>query len=367
MAKIEDIVRQLQAVLPLYTDYFNDSLAISTITNPAGSTYQITTSSAHNLTTDDYINIENVLAKNQITTVTDLGDDKIKLKTTVSHDMTEGFNLVTGENYPKKVYLFDFTNLADGFYDLLEVPSKDEFIVDLSVVPTGTGFVCENRLDSINGRFQVTVIDSTNFTIDVLNSNFNDFIIFNDTFVKSNIRISGVGNPSRFIEYYSKQQNLTDFWAYVSVGETSVSFDRQITSDANQRVKNADDLRWECDQSFFVYVIAPTTDLYGGRFIRDLMVDIRRDLCKALCGVKFPSGFDTEQEGFLTTFLSDDFFDYVGSYYVHEFQFQNVYNFNPNDGVDPLNTRAFREFEINFKLMFDDYGDIKKTIEGDLP
>lgn len=365
MAKLQDIIAQLQAVLPQYTDYFNETLAVSAVANVSGSTFQITTSAVHGLTTGWYVNVENVLVKNPVTTITDLGSGQVKLKTNVTHDLTENFNLDEQKNHTETVYLSDFTNLSDDFYDLVSVPCQDQLIVSLPSLPSGSGNLGENRIDGILGRFQITVIDTTNFTIAVPTSNFTTFILSGNEEIIKNIRVSGIGAPPRIKDYYSTQ--LTDdFWAIVVNGVTVASFDRSITSDANQRKDTGDDMHYELNQPFFVYVFAPTRSTFGAREISDLMVDIRTALCKSLCGVQFDSGF-SEAERFLTTFLEDGFFDYVGENYIHQFQFETVYNFNPGDAVDPSNTRAFREFELNFKMQFDEYTDDKKLIEGEVP
>jgi len=368
MAKLEDIITQLQAVLPLYTDYFNDQVDISAVVNTVGDTYQITTSGVHGLTTNDYVLIKDVLTENEITTVIDHGNDQIQLTTTVPHDLTQNFDLLTPANHTVNVYLSGFSNVADGEYELLEVgPDGSNFIVSLSVVPTGTGFLNENRLDSVNGRKITTVIDTTNFTIEAPNSNFSQFLLNDDSKVIKNVRISGSGDPDKFIKYYTDQSNIDDLWLWVVPGDTKTSFSRNISSDANQRIKKSNQLVYECVQSFFIYVISPQTNSFGAREISDLMIDIRKYLCKSLVGVSFSSGFDTEPLGSLTTFQSDGFFSYVGAYYVHQFEFETVFNFNDRDAVDPLNSKAFRDVEINWKMNFDDYVENKKIIEGELP
>jgi len=367
MPKKEDVIKQLQAVLPKYTDYFSEKIQVSNVSYISGNTYQITTTTPHNLSNGLLINVEKILSKNKIITITNLGDGWIKFKTEVSHDLTKNFDQIKLENWTKQVYLQGFTNLADGYYDFTgDVPSKDEFTIILPVVPTGTGYLCEDRIDGINGRKAITLVDTTNFRIQGASNDFTSFALTTNSNITTDIRISGVGNPARFIQYYTKH-SINKFWAFVSTGETNVSYSRNIESDANQRFKKGEDIQFECIQPIFVYVIAPDIDTYGGRYISDIMVDIRKYLCKALVGVSFPSGFDTEPDSFLTSFRSDDFFDYDGAYYIHLFMFETVFNFYSRDGIDPLNTRAFRRFEINYKLNFDNFDTIKTTIEGDLP
>ena len=372
MPKLEDVVSQLQAVLPEYTDLFSESVDISTVANTAGSTFNIETATVHGKSTGDYVSVSGVLTNNQIITVTDQGDNVIKLTTLVSHDLTENFDLLTPANHPVQVFISGYSNLSDGLYALLEVIDGFNFTVSLNVVPSGTGFLNEDRFDSVNGRFQITVIDTTNFTINAPNSNFTSFFIASDSIIVSEVRITGTGDPSTFLKYYSDQtdpiaNDANNLWGFVVNSDTNTSFSRKTDSDANQRIKKSNQLVYECVQSFFVYVVTPQNNRFGARFVSDLMVDIRKYLCKSLVGIAFPSGFDSDPLESLTTFLSDGFFSYVGAYYVHQFEFETTFIFNPRDAVDPRNTRAFRNFEVNIKLRFDDYTETKKQVKGNLP
>ena len=63
--KLADVVTQLQLVLPKYTDYFDDSLSISSIEATAD-TATIITSSAHLLSNNDAVTIADVAIQTAI-------------------------------------------------------------------------------------------------------------------------------------------------------------------------------------------------------------------------------------------------------------------------------------------------------------
>lgn len=358
MAKMEDVITQLQAVLPKFNDKFSEKFSVSSVVSLGGGIFEIETATVHGLATGNAVNIRNILMVNPITGVS-IDSGIVTATTTVKHDLTEDFP-------PKaKLNISGFTNVPDAEYDLIDVPLGDTFTFDFASLPTGPGQLNEDRIDGVNGTFSITVTSTTKFTISAPDSAFTDFLIQSTSEVESCIRISGAADASRIVNYYSKQE-IDNFWAFVVNGPTTVSHDRNIQSDANTRISRRDELRFECIHPFSIYVIAPDIDNFSGRKIADEMIDIRSALCRSICGAEFDSGF-SEDKRFLTTFNGDSFFEYVGAYYMHQFDFETVYNFNPDDGVDLPDSRAFRDFTINLKLPFDGFSDIKKVIEGELP
>ena len=355
MAKITDIIAQLQAVLPKKTDKFHDEFSISGITSIGGGVFEIETSSVHGLSVGDYINIKDVISVNPISSVS-LDSGVVTATTTVYHDLTSTFH--------ETINLSGFNNVADGNYPLLSVPTGLTFTFANDDLPTGTGQLNENRIDGINGRYAVSSItDKTKFRISSTTV-FTSFIVSSGK-VMARIRISGLVSEDLLEKYYTEHE-ANEYWAFVIPLPTIASFDRKIQSDAKQKKQSSDEILTECVNPFSVFVVAPSINTIGGRYISDDMVDIRTAICKSLVGVKFDSGF-TESEKYITTFSGDGFFNYVGAYYIHRFEFENVYLFGQEDAVDLPDTRAFRRFEIDIKMEFDDYDLVKKSIDGDLP
>lgn len=364
MAYLRDIVTQLNAVLPKYTDKFNSSVAISAITRNDSSSFRITTSLAHGLSTGDYVGIKNALVVNPIINAS-LIDNILTLTTQFQHDMTENFE-PDGTNYPEYVNLSGFTGLDDGDYLLLTAPTANTFTIEADSLPSVLGNVNESRIDGINGRFEITVVDTTNFDITV-DTEFDNFDAQSITMIEKNLRVAPLATVDRMIERYKKTtQTITDYWMFVVNNDAASSWDRKINSDAVNKKQKLDDLYQELHQTFSIFVVIPTSNTFRGYEASDSAIDIRKALCKTLCGVEFSSGF-SQEEIFLTTYTRDNFFAYVGAYYIHEYVFENVYMFNPSDSVEPDDSRAFRRFEANFKLVFDNYEETKKEVDGNLP
>ena len=361
MAKLEDIIKQLQFVLPKYTNLFTEDFEILNVTDLGSKVFNIETASPHGLINSNYVNIEKALVKNELLIAEDKGLGQVLFTTKYYHDLTEG--------YHTEVYISGFTNITDGYYPLFNVPARNAFTCTLPNMPIGNGYLCEDRIDGIFGRFEVTVIDTTNFRITVPNSNFSDYIIASNlnSRVIARTRISGAADPDEFIKYYSEQDSKEEYWLFVVNGETSVTNNKRNDSDSINRVDKSDDFFIECYQPFFIYVIALTPDTYGARLISDGMIDIRKFLCKSLCGVEFNSHFAGEPMRFRTSYSGDSIYEYSGAYYVHIFEFENVFTINQVDTVENQYSRAFGFFDIDIKLPFDDFIIPKTEIKGELP
>ena len=359
MAKTADIIKQMMQILPIYSDKFNISLVIESVTALGDNLFKIKTTAAHGQKVGNWVKLQGVGVINPVT-ARSFSSGVYTFTTEFAHDQTEQWN--------KTVQLEGFSGLDDGLQDLHSVPLKNKFTIESEEdVITSNGNLIEYRIDGLNSRLEITVIDSlTEFTISAPLCPFDDFLINASTSkVFSSPRISGLATPDRIEKYYT-EQCAGKWWAFVINENTSVSADRAVMSDAMQKKARADAYQAECIQNFSIYVVAPALDTIGGRYIGDEMVDIRTALCKSLCGVQFDSGF-VDQKKYLTAFLGDGFYDYVGAYYVHKFTFETVYDMSAGDIVEPSDTRAFRRFEVGVKLQFDEYTEVKKQIDGDLP
>lgn len=358
MAKIEDIVKQMQAVLPRYTTKFSEPFVISSIVSIGGGVFEIETATVHGLIVGNYINVRGVLVVNSITAISyDSVNEIVVADTTNVHDLTD--------NFQSTVNITGFGAITDGDFTFVSAITPKRFSFSSAIEPTGLGQLNEDRLDGLNGRYEVdTIISTTKFRI-TSTTLHTAFVVNANSLVTSSIRVSGMSTVDRLVAYYSETK-IDKLWAFVIPEATSVSFNRRINSDAQQKFQRSNEIQYECYQTYGIYVVAPATDTTGARLLADDMVDIRTALCKSLVGVKFDSGF-VDSKVYIMTFNGDDFLDYVGSYYIHKFDFETVFNFSEGDAVDIPDSVAFREFQINLKTQFDDFGEIKKIIDGELP
>ena len=82
-------------------------------------------------------------------------------------------------------------------------------------------------------------------------------------------------------------------------------------------------------------------------------------------GAIFYSGL-SEESKYCSVFSGDSGASYNKAYYVHRFDFENVFNITNDDSIPTVYSRAFRDFQIGIKMEFDDYEEVKKQINGTL-
>lgn len=347
--KAEYIVRQLQAVLPKYTDFFTDKVNISSLTY-VGGTVTAVTATDHNLTTGDYVVVNNALEPNPITSIVRTGD--IATATTqFEHDLTAAVTetvIISGADQAE----------YNGVKQLLAVPTATtfEFTVtgDPTTPATGTIFLNEKKAFGYDGRFEVTVINPTTFIYSVAYSlrSSATSVVGTDITALTKARITSAAAFETSFDSYTKN-NIDDYYLFVVLGDTNANRDRFIENDASYRVGQGIDYRQILYQTIDIFVYAPTRNSISGRKQRDDMADIRIALFKSLLGARFDTGFtNTEIDGM--TFVRDGIEAYDNSKYIHNYEFQVAFTVTQEDTVEPDLNVAFRDFEINYLNDFEE-------------
>lgn len=343
--KAKQIVNQLRAVLPKYTDKFTDKINISSLTFSGGTVTAIT-SSVHGLSTGNIVNIVGALAPNTITSLTQT-DNIATAITQNAHDLTEGYQQtinISGANQSE----------YNGDKTLLSVIDRNTFTFQVTGNPTspatGTILLNEDKINEYNGRFQITVIDTTTFTYTIRGapgSPASGTIV-----VKTKARITGAATIERAIEAYTKQ-NIDDYYIFVVLGALNANRDRYINVDATYRFTKDEEYRQTLIQSFSIFMIVPSKNQIAGRRARDEIEDIRWSLYKSIVGAKLDSG---GSEGIRSgiTIINDDIFDYNGAIYIHQFVFEITFDITNDDIISPSDNVAFRDIQINYEQEDDD-------------
>jgi hypothetical protein len=184
--------------------------------------------------------------------------------------------------------------------------------------------------------------------------------------VLNNIRIDGLSSEQDIMDYIENQSEpLTKYTIFVVMGNVLASADRHIFSDAKNKKQSKEDLQTECVEDFSVYVLIPTQDETTPRSAINYIYTLRKYILKCLHGAEFDSGLD-EGIKYCAVFAGDAGESYTKAYYVHRFDFENVFNITNADSVPIGETRAFRDFQIGIKMEFDDYEEVKKQVNGTL-
>lgn len=357
--KIADIINQLRGVIPKYTDYFSDSLSVLTIT-ASGGTATIVTSTAHGLSGGENIVLKDVLSKNFITNMTQSGL-VFTLTTGADHDLTYG--------WPEHEYVtlsgFNQTEWNDSFY-LLSVPNRRTFTVrSANVIPGGLQFplvfpwtwksfsgnehLLENRIDGINGRYSVTVIDPVTLQV---TGDFDDGSYVGGS-ITTNHRIGGAVTEERAIEQYTQQQ-LDNYWMFVVMGDASISKDRSTYSDATATKSNGNDMRIRLIDNYSLFIIVNVTqDITAINALDVCRHDILLPILRCLNGVRFTSGL-TYSGDFKSILTGHNVFGYNRAVFVYRYDFELVMDLTNDDTVAPEDTRAFRDIDYYLTIGGDD-------------
>lgn len=357
--KIADIINQLRGVIPKYTNYFSDVLSVSSV-SATGGVATIVTSSAHGLIGGENIVLKDVLTQTFINVMTQNGL-VFTVTTTTDHDLTYG--------WPDHEYVtlsgFNQTEWNGLFY-LLSVPNRRTFTIRSSnVIPGGLQFpllfpwvwndfngtecLLENRIDGINGRYSVTVIDPVTIQI---TGDFEDGEYIGGSITCAH-RISGAVTEERAIEQYTNQP-LDDFWMFVVMTDANVSKDRETYSDATATKPNGNDMRMRLIDGFSLFIIANVTqDITAINALDVCRHDIFLPILKSLNGVRFTSGLTYEND-FKSIMTGHSVFGYDRAVFVYRYDFELVMDLTNDDTVAPEDTRAFRDIDYYQSIGGDD-------------
>lgn len=348
--KSSDIIQQLLSVLPSQTALFSDEVSISTLSK-VGTTVTAVTSTAHGLTTGDYVYINGAQRLTAISSITRVGTVATAI-TATDHDLTEDWFTTV-----------DITGAAESDYNgtkaLLNVTSRTKFNFTVTGSPTtpatGTIYLKEPWRRGFNGWYQVTVTNSTTFTytsLDTFTATATGTMV-----IRKLPRISGALNLERAVDSYTKfgQNKL---WAFVVLGPVKASKDRFSLGDSIASHMTGSAFRQSLINEVEVYVFTPTKTTLSGRVERDIISDVARYLYKSLVGITYPT-YLVDEPSTTLNFLEHKFLSWNNSFYVHQFRFEGTEELTKNDVVEPTFTRAFRDLQIN--LNNKDFGNTIMT------
>lgn len=335
--KTEDVVKQLAGVLPGVTTLFSKQIAVSSLVF-SGGIATATTAVAHGLKTNQFVTVSGAFSPTLITSINRIGTVATAV-TTTDHDLTFGFqDTVQIEGATETEY--------NGTHELLSVPNRRTFTFSVQGSPatpaTGSPQLLENRLNSYNGRHQITVIDTTNFTFPLTTSPGSPAT--GSPVVHTQIRVSRSITAERALAAYTEQKQ-NNLWAFVVADDPIISRDRGLLTDAVSTLSPSDYNHIRQIENFSVYVVIPATNSIAGGAEMDLVEDIRILLYKSLVGVKLPSNLVNPRQ-YIVVPSGDEFFGYNEAYYVHRFTFQTARDIAIEDFVDDKNSVAFRNIEI---------------------
>ncbi len=368
--KAIDIIMYLKARLPAFTDLFNDVFTISSLTR-VGTTVTAVTTTDHNLSNDDLAHISGALSPNPIISLrlatenekteiinylkskgreyrTLLSMSIVMAKTSNNHQITELWNddevIVSGATET------DY----NGTHRLVRQQNRKNFSYAISETPstpaTGSPILIENPPFGYNGLQQITFINSTSFSYEITGTPGSP--AEGTPKAKTNPRISGAISAERCVNSYTVQ-STNELWAYVVLGDTVTSKDRNALSDATATRVPGYVYRMRELSSFTIYVFTPSTAKISGRSQRDLMEDVNVYLSKSILGAIFASEF-VDSTSHQVIPIAHGLFNDSGAYIIHKFDYEVSYDITVGDIVSPGVNVAFRDIKLKFRKYFED-------------
>lgn len=355
MAKLDDIIAQIQSQITKYTNDFNSE---SSITGASISGGTMTLRLSADVDTDTYVNVSGVYGETAVSGVTaNTVADQYDLGFATEHDLTYSDD----EKDYGEPRVVEFVGDFEGQYPLIDVMGATGITIESDTVPTGSFYLLEDR--GYSGRKAVTFTDPKTicYTVDQAVTPH-----LKNATVQSNIRIDGASSPEDIADLIENEAvPLTQKTLFVIINPTRVSKDRNVFSDSISRKEWKDDLQTEVVQTFSVFCVIPTQNDITPRSAINYSYTLRGYLVKCLHGAQFDSGFGDDGK-FLCGYIGDDGAQYNKAYYIHRYDFETVFNIENSDALAIESARAFREFEIGVKLEHDNYVLTKKTIAGDI-
>lgn len=329
-----EIVNQLKAIMPRYTDFFTDNIANTAIVVASG-TATATTPTAHGLSNGDAIIIANAVTPNPIVSFSKSGLN-FTFTTSAPHDLTLGEQ--------ETITLSGFTDGDwNASFELKDVPNRNEFTVQSIAsdpVLNTNEILNEILVTGINGIFGITVTTPTTFTFTTTSRDTTSTII-----VKSKPRFTAVPDIDELTRQYTDQTDVNDFWAFVVFNPVVASKDRSVRSDRVNSKTAADDQRANYSQSFSVFVVAPTQNQLSALAAMDACYqELLLPFTKSLVGFK-PSNPLSEVGVYTVTLIGSSNAGYNRAYYIHQYDFEFAFDLTSSDVVEPISNKAYRDAE----------------------
>lgn len=354
--KSNQIIKQLQAVLPKITSDFTESVAITS----AEQTNTILTLQPliDGLSTDNYITISGLKLLNTISAYS-YADGQTTITTLNKHDLTTDTT----------VSIYD-TSLTE--YTIVSVLDSNNFIISTSIEIDFLGQKVLQTAQMYNNQFKVNSVDDDDFTIDsgrTLTAGL-EFYIDNAN-IEYGYRIYGVGFASAIDKYVESNTTTVNgvltptttikpaLW--VSLLDQHTGQKQSLQGDSTARQGKNETSIAEQIKKFEVVLTYPVNDstgYIGMQYAEDLIIYLN----KCLFGLYLPSETSQETQYALMP-LSNNPIQSNGAIYQHSYIYEAVsYISNDDvngDGVDD-ETFRFNDFVMQYKLNADDFVEVKK-------
>lgn len=340
---ISDVVMQLAAIAPVFTDQFTTNADIVSLTR-VGTTVTVETSAAHTFKVGKGVRIlgtQTPIAISSFTRVGTIGT----IVTDVPHDLTSG----QGEQTTVQTQGATEAEFNDTFTISL-IPNRSTLIVNIAdagaFAATGSPELINARsvLQQYDGYYEITSLPTTtSFTYETTLTN-SDPVVTNAV-ARSAARVSGTSDINRALEAYTTQE-AEELWAFVALDDTVSSKNRRIQSDAVSNTQRGDHFEQQILQNLVIFTITPSSNQIAGRYSRDNAEVLFRSICQSILFKRFDTQLYVGEYNPLQ-FVEHGTEQYNTAYYVHRYSFQQVAPLQFEDTVGYDESVAFRDMHID--------------------
>jgi hypothetical protein len=311
------VVNRLKEELPKFTDDFSTILSVSSLTR-SSTTITCTTSTAHGLTTGNYVTIRGAKEPIALSTIT-FSNGIATATSSTDHKLSDP-SLFSLENLPLYVEISGATGFT-GTWELVSVPTNLTFKFKVSGSPSNVsgGFLLLQDQDGYNGYKQITVTSTTAFTYattGTMQSPAQGTIQ-----VSCLTRIDYAATAQRIQDYYSANASgILETWAFVVMGKNQGFKNDTAVGDSSSAKRTNESYWYTLQQAFSVYVVIPSTTSTLGGNTADIAKSYLQPMIKSLSNFIFKSDFNEAQTQ-PCVFADDEGDDYIEATYTHRFDF----------------------------------------------
>ncbi len=360
-----DIVAQLAGRLPLLTDAFTEQVTISAI-SAAGTTVSVTTSADHGLTTGKLVYMLGVDHPIPIATFTRSGTVGT-ITTSADHDLTLPIAATV-------VTAGAVEGTFNGTHTTINVVNRRTITVVMAdsgaTAATGTPLLLDaaSIYQRYGGLVEITAVPASDeFEYELAAGLSEDPYpaAGSGIVVKRGPRVASSVSVGRAQEGYTKQTTATRMWAFVVLGDATVSPSRGATTDAAYHGhRGGQSWNQTVVQPFSVYLAIPCSERVSASMARDAAQEMFPIFCRALVGHPLDSQLDNGAD-FPVYFKRHGFADYTGPVYWHEFEFEMISQLTDADTVGPDDDVAFRDAALTLSLDLGGTGTIEADVDLD--
>jgi len=354
-----DIVKHLKTYLPIFTDKFTELLTVTAASITAGNILNVT-STAHGKSPGQSIVISNGTVRNSLT-ASSLGTGTVTFTTGTDHDLIKPSQPLDDQI----LTLAGFGNVWDGEHDIIDIPNRRNFTVNLpsgevAAPPVdGSQYLIESLTFGVQTINTVPTVDT--FTVDLSASPVLPIGTVDNLKVISGFRIAAAADFNRAQAAYSKQ-NTGEAYLFVIMTDTDVSKDRHTFNDGVAGLTRQDEMLLRLLQSFSTSVFIPTTEDLSGVDAQDLAYG---SLFSALIRALFGYEPDGSQIRYLNVPSGHGPGEYNSAYYVHVYDWQLPDVINYEDSFLEQPDVAFRDIAQTLKLFSDNEAEMIVNINLD--